>query len=642
MIKQLFILITILVSAQVSGQTNDELREIFTKAESHYLFEEYELANPLYLMLNDFMPDNANIKYKIGNCYLNIDDEKPKAISFLEAAVKNSSYEAKEESFKEERAPLDVFFSLATAYQINNEFDKALSSYARLNKLMPEKGKLENSDYIDQQINACRNAIKAVENPIEFKKENLGPLINLGSINSHPVVSGDGNTLIFTEQRGLENTLYYVRRERGSWREPIDITSQLGDARDCTSSSLNFDGTVLFLYKNDNYVGNIYTSTYENGSWSKIRKLGRNINTRFYESHASVSKDGTKLYFTSNRDGGEGALDIYVSLLDEKGEWGEAENLGSAINTPYNEDTPFITTNDSILYFSSEGHSNIGGYDIFESKLLGGIWKSPRNVGYPLNTADNDLFYQPYNNGRNAYYSLVTGYKERHIHYITPGDRESEERLFEIKGIISLSDTVIGFNDDFKIFLYSKTSEDTLDISYPNKSTGFYSFLVKGDEYTISYTGIGYLSSIKEVALYEDHPTDEEIIDVILEPDENYFPIPEIIEQLDFSQVQVVEAIDSSILITNIIVRDISDSDSTNIDILYYTVQLMALHNPVDVTFFKYTDVTVIYNDSDRFYRYTTGRFETKEKAYERRDELINIGYPEGIFIKAVFRGNQE
>lgn len=642
MLKYLFIFITVIISAQISGQTSDELREIFTKAESHYLFEEYELANPLYLMLNDFIPDNANIKYKIGNCYLNIDDEKTKAIPFLEEAVKNSSYEAKEESFKEKRAPLDVFFSLATAYQINNEFDKALRSYAKLNKLMPEKGKLENSDYIDQQINACRNAKKAVENPIEFKKENLGPLINLGSINSHPVVSGDGNTLIFTEQRGLENTIFYVRRERGSWNEPIDITAQLGDARDCTSSSLNFDGTELFLYKNDNYIGNIYTSIYENGSWSKIKKLGRNINTKFYESHASVSGDGTKLYFTSNRDGGEGALDIYVSAKDEDGEWGIPENLGSAINTPYNEDTPFITTNDSILYFSSEGHSSIGGYDIFESKLLGGIWKSPGNIGYPLNTADNDLFYQPFNNGRNAYYSLVTGYKERHIHYITPGDKEAVERMFEIKGIMSLSDTVIGFNDDFKVILYSKTREDTLDISYPNQSTGFYSFLIKGDEYTITYTGLGYLPSTKEVALYEDHPTDAEIINVILEPDENYFPVPEIVEKLDFSQVQVIEAIDSSILVTDVIVGNISDSDSANIDILYYTVQLMALHNPVDVTFFKNTKVTVVYNDDDRFYRYTTGKFETKDEAYRRKDKLISIGYPEEIFIKMVFRGRKE
>ena len=632
--KSIWSLIILLCSLNVNAQ-NDELREIFKEAESHYLFGEYELANPLYLILDDYMSDNANIKFKVGSCYLNIPDEKTKAIPYLEEAVKNASYDSNPESFREARAPLEAYFALASAYRINYEFEKALETYARLNELMTEKQMLENADFIDQQIRACRNAITFLEKPVEFNMQTLGPEINLGSMNINPAISGDGNTLVYTEKRGLENTIYFLKKERGEWGVPIDITSQLGRATDCASNSLNMDGTELYLYKNDNFDGNIYVSFLENGVWSEIKKLNRNINTRFYESHACISSNGSKLYFTSNRDGGEGGLDIYVSEKNSRSEWGEAINLGPVINTPFNEDTPFITNNDSILYFSSEGHVNMGGYDIFSSRLIGNTWKSPSNKGYPLNTPDDDLFFNPVNNGQNAYYSMGKGYKGKDIFYLALGDKQAFP-TFEIKGTLSLSDTIIEFNDDYRVILYSKTAGDTIDIGYPNKSTGLYSFMVEPDEYSLIYEGPAYLSVKEEITIYEDQPSKEEIIDITLEPDENY--VPEIIEKIDFSKVQYIDAIDSSILVTDVIVRDVSDSDSININVLYYTVQLMALYNPVDVSFFKHADVTVVYNEDDKFYRYTTGMFQTKDEAYKRRDELIRLGYPDDLFVKTVFR----
>ena len=145
----------------------------------------------------------------------------------------------------------------------------------------------------------------------------------------------------------MVNVILYSKKENGRWQTPVEITSRINAGEDCSSSSLNKDGTLLFLYKNDNYDGNIYTSELVNGKWTPIKKLNRNINTKFYESHASVSADGKKLYFTSNRDGGQGGLDIYVSEKDASGDWGPAVNLGTTINTRYNEDTPFITANGS-------------------------------------------------------------------------------------------------------------------------------------------------------------------------------------------------------------------------------------------------------------------------------------------------------
>jgi len=297
MMKQITTVLFLLIAVQISAQ-NGELRNIFKEAESHYLFGEYELANPLYLILDDYMADNANIKFKIGNCFLHIPDEKTKAIPYLEDAVKKASYDASPGKYREKNAPLEAYYSLASAYKINYEFERALSTYARLKELMSDEQMLENADFIDQQISACYNAMEAVEKPILFGTKNLGPKINLGSFNINPVISGDGNTMAFTESRGLENTIYYVRKENGEWGEPVNISGQLGGSTDCSTSCLNYDGTELYLYKQDNFDGNIYVSNFKNGSWSEISKLNNNINTKYYESHASISSDGQKLYFT--------------------------------------------------------------------------------------------------------------------------------------------------------------------------------------------------------------------------------------------------------------------------------------------------------------------------------------------------------
>jgi hypothetical protein len=623
-----------------SSQSSSEMKKIFAKAESYYLFEEYELANQLYLLLDTI--DNFNIKYKIGNCYLNIPGEKEKSIPYLEEAVKTASYDSKTESFKEKRAPLDSYFSLSKAYLINNQLEKALNTLQTFSKLAREtksKGGMKNLEYIDQQIQACKNAIQYKANPVVFSKKKLGSDFSQGAINDNPAVSFDGNTLVYTERRGVVNAIFYSKKERGKWQTPIEITAALNAGEDCSSSSLNSDGTELFLYKTDNYDGNIYSSNFVNGAWTPIKKLNKNINTKFYESHACISSDGKKLYFTSNRDGGQGNLDIYVSEKDATGDWGPAVNLGAAINTPFNEDTPFITRNDSVLYFSSEGHSSMGGYDIFKSQKIGTAWKTPTNLGFPINSTDDDKFFQPTNNGLNAYYSMTTDYKKKEIFYLGLGNTDVNQ-LFEIKGKFSLKDTTVLFNENYSIHLINKASGDTLDVGYPNKYTGLYNFSVVPGQFRIFYKGFGYLTQTIDTSILQDNPNLALIIDVSLERDTSVKKIslpPVVYSKIDLALIPTVSSVDTSMLIRNLNVSDVGDLNIKDSDVLYYTVQVMALHNPVDVSYFKYiTDMKVMYNDADKFYRYTTGRFPTREDAYSLRLELIRKGYPEEIFIKKV------
>lgn len=636
--RKIFCIIAILVwlSTSVSfAQNKSQIKEFFIKAESHYLYGEYEKANEIYMVLNQMMPENANIQYKIGNCYLQIPHEKTKAIPYLQSAITNAEYGAKIKRFNEKRAPLDAYFSLGNAFRINNDLDKAILTYAKFKDLLSGENGMVNSDFVDQMIMACKNAKKLMETPLNITKKNLGEKINIVAINHRPAVSGDGNTMVYTCDMGEENSIYMSKKISGTWSPPIEITSQLSNQRDISSSSLNYDGTQLFIYKVDDFVGNIYVSNYSDGTWSKIIKLKSNINTKYYESHASVSKDGNTLFFTSNRQGGEGGSDIYKSELQSDGSWGPVKNLGSLINTPFNEDTPFLTNNDSILFFSSEGHYTMGGYDIFKAKRKNDVWKTPENIGYPINTTDDDLFFQPIGDGATAYYSMLTGYKEKNIFKINLFPRKIE-LVFEIRGILSLQDTIISFNDDFPISMIDIISKDTIDVSYPNKSTGLYNFITNTGEYELNYEGTGYLKQTKKLSLNEDSPESVITIDIKLEPDTVYVEKKRI-SIIDFSKIPVVESIDSSLLITDVEVKDISDIDKTGREILYYTVQLMALYNPADVSYFVGLNVEVIYG-KDRFYRYTTGRLETVEEAEQLRTEIVNMGYPEEIFIKKVYR----
>lgn len=631
------LLVVAIFPSSVAGQSSTEMKRIFEKAESYYLYEDYELANQLYLLLDT---SNLNIKYKIGNCYLNIPGEKDKSILYLEAAIKSASYDSKTESYKENKAPLDVYFSLSKAYLINNQLDKALSTLQTFNKLAREttsKGGMKNLEYIEQQIQACRNAIDYKSNPSNFSKKMLGGNFSQGSINDNPAVSFDGNTLVYTERRGVVNVIFWSKKERGIWQAPVEITAELNAGEDCSTCSLNNDGTQLFLYKTDNYDGAIYSSDFVNGAWTPVKKLNKNINTRFYESHASISADSKKLYFTSNRDGGQGNLDIYVSEKDATGDWGPAVNLGAAINTPYNEDTPFITKNDSVLYFSSEGHSSMGGFDIFKSLKIGTTWKTPVNLGYPINTTDDDRFFQPFNNGENAYYSMTTDYKKRDIFYLGMGKTDVNQ-LFEIKGKFSLRDTVVPFDKNYSIQLINKSSGDTLDVGFPNKYTGLYSFLVNPGRFRLFYKGYGYHTLRIDTAILSDNPTIALNIDVTLDRDTTIRrQAPVVYDKINLALIPTVASADTSTLIRNLNVSDVGDINVRDSDVLYYTVQVMALHNPVDVTYFRYiNDMKVLYNDIDKFYRYTTGTFSSREDAYSLRLELIRKGYPEEIFIKKV------
>lgn len=379
-------------------------RDMFLEAEAFFMHEEWSDALPLYIQLKEKFPNNYNLDYRIGRCYLNIPYEKSKAIAYLEKAVKNISLDYKEGKFTENGASADAYFYLADAYRINNQLEKSIATYnAFKNRANPLTYDV---NLINHDIESCNRAIAAKKKPADSDEVNIGSIINTRYSETNPVVSGNEDVIVYSSRLPFYNAVFYAKKINGLWSVPVNIMSELGVDDDCYPTCLSFDGSEMYLYRSNDYLGDLFVSNFVNGKWTKVRKLNKNINTEFWESHASLSSDGKTLYFTSNRTGGFGGLDIYKTERASEDNWGPAVNLGSEINSIYNEETPFIMPDNKRMFFSSFGHENIGGYDIFYSdRKDDGSWTKPINLGFPVNTTDDELFLCPVKDGTIAYLS---------------------------------------------------------------------------------------------------------------------------------------------------------------------------------------------------------------------------------------------
>lgn len=428
-ILTLFITCFLVISTSLSQKYQEVLKEIFLDAEFFLMDESYADALVEYQkLLPRGYENNANINYRIGVCYLNIPGEKAKGIPYLEKAVTNVTAKYKEGIFKEARAPYDAWLYLGNGYRIINQLDKAVQAYLKYKELLNDE-KSEMSKYADQQIVACNNAKKAQENPVYVIQDNLGEVINTEFSDFNPVVSADENVMVYMSALKFYNALKFTKKVDEKWTEPINITPEIQSDGNQFANCLSKDGMQLYLNMEDNFNSDILFSSYQNGRWDKSEPLNKNINTKFWESHAAISPDGEALYFASNKKDGFGDMDLYVSRKDQTGDWGQAINLGPAINTELNEDHPFISEDGKVLFFASQGHFNIGGYDIFKSEQMAdGSWSKPINLGYPVNTTDDDLFFYPSGNGRYGYQARFAdnNFGLRDIYRFELFDSESE------------------------------------------------------------------------------------------------------------------------------------------------------------------------------------------------------------------------
>lgn len=404
----------------VLAQDVKSLQESFIEAEYFFLYEDYSDALPIYLQLYEKAPDNANIAFKIGVCYLNIAGKKNLSISYLLTASGKMSAKHKDGTISQVTAPYDALYELGIAYRINYQFDKAKEAFAKYREtLLPDD--TGNLTFIDHEISICDNAKNLITKPVDFIAENTGNLFNDEKSNFNPVISGDGKSFAFMVSLKFYDAIMFSRLVNGKWTLPVNISPDLQSDGDLYVSCLANDGKTMFLSRDDDFNSDLYYSSWDGSKWSKAIKLNRNINTKYWESHGFISEDGNYLVFASDRPGGFGGLDIYISKK-ENGDWGSPVNLGREINSEFNEDRPFLINNGKTLFFASQDHENMGGYDIFRSEMLSsGIWSKPQNLGYPLNTPDDNIFFMPLGNGKSGYISIFRpdGFGREDIYRIT-------------------------------------------------------------------------------------------------------------------------------------------------------------------------------------------------------------------------------
>jgi hypothetical protein len=450
----LYLVLFSLISLTISAQRSDfntrfvEANQLMTEK---YWTKSIDVWKEL--LAQDDM--NANLNYKIGFCYLNtanMANRKEEALKHLKKAAEgtvNMAYDPYDPA--EKRVPVEAMFWLGRAYHLNYELDKAIETYEKVISTVPAKHNLRPK--AEREIEMCREAKKQRANPKNFIISNIGSVINGATNEYSPVINLRGDALFFTSRRLRpdNSNQTFTEFDTGEWREDVYVSYQDRDGNWLAPELLNIntdkhtatistsvDGQKLYIYMDEGGNGQIYESVLVGETWSKPELLGSDINTAYWETHITVSSDEKVLYFVSNRPGGLGGRDIYRCVKLPNGEWSKALNVGPNINSEFDEDAPFLAPDGKTLYFSSMGHNSMGGFDIFRS-ILGedGEWSKPENMGYPLNTVDDDVFFVPTGDGRRAYYSSdkLGGYGLKDI-YVLELAEPIQSDLSVLKGYI--------------------------------------------------------------------------------------------------------------------------------------------------------------------------------------------------------------
>ncbi len=511
---------TAMVSLPAHGQGRKEFKEKFLEAEYFFLKDHYDEAAYYYSELLKMDPENNNLHFLTGACYLSIYGQKRKAIPHLEKAIRKISVGYREGSYREKEAPREALFALARAYHIDNQFDKALKLYKQYRDVMVMRSYAQ-MDYVDKMIRSCKLAGEMVKEPIDLEYSNPGNIINYSGTNYNAVVSDDGRIMIYMAKKPFYAAIMMSEKVRGFWSEPVVLNPQVGSDGNLMVTGISRNGKELYLASDDPVNGDIYVSRFLDGKWKKAVPLGKNINSEYNETHASLSGDGQTLYFTSDRPGGQGGLDLYYSRLSNDGEWSGARNMGKTINTRYNEESPFTTRDGEILYFSSEGHAGMGGYDIFYStRLPSNRWSSPANIGYPLSTTDDDLFFVPHENGETAYFSTILPETEtRNIYAIRLTTDEKTEHI-TLYGKIILSDNIKVLDQSFRATIIDAEKKDTIASIQPDTLAGTFEKELKPGMYRILASGSGYHPAFKEVRILPGQRQNGIRLDIGMVPEE--------------------------------------------------------------------------------------------------------------------------
>ncbi|GIV41757.1 MAG: hypothetical protein KatS3mg034_1067 [Vicingaceae bacterium] len=500
--KSIFILLIMCFNITFAQQMSKKEIKINEEKADYYFSEgNFTRSAQYYEKLYKAFPENVyyQLMYAVSSMYGEGD--------------RSESLKLIEDVYAKNKENPDVVFYLARAYQLNKNFDEAIKTFKKYMRMDIAQ---EDKETAQRYLSQCENAKKLASDVNEkISIDPVGPPINTRYHEYVPLITPDESVLIFTYRGpkslgGLQNKygkpdpdgdyfedIMISYKKDGQWSEPVSIGNNINTTKHDASIALSVDGQKLLIFKStkkDN--GDIYISYLQGTEWSRPVKVQGEINTNYWEGSATLSSDERFMIFASDRPGGFGGRDLYIAERLPDGTYGNVKNLGPTINTKYNEDSPYWHPDGVTLYFSSEGHNSMGGYDIFYSNLENNQWTKPVNVGAPVNTIDDDRFYVLSADGNTGYYSSarMQSLGGHDIFTVTPGH-------FGKKPILALVLGVVTANDEPAAADITVTNENTGELvgKYKsNEATGKYMLaLTPGNKYKIAIELDGYEPQIE-------------------------------------------------------------------------------------------------------------------------------------------------
>lgn len=451
---------------------------------------DYKDAVPVYQKLIKKHPENEEYKYQLGKCLLKTHGDRMETITLFESSLAKRKPEA------------EAFYHMGQAYQHDLQFDKAMEAYNKA-KAIASKSQLAK---IERQIETCLHAKELIIYPINVTFSNLGNAVNSEFADYYPITPDDESFLIFTSRRPekagsrpemdgyFPSDIYMASPKEGKWIDPKSLGTHINTHFDEEAVGISPDGKKITVYIDHiDSLGNLYiTEPNKAGTgYKKIERLDHKINEGF-ESTGSMNNAGDIFVFSSNRKGGMGEKDIYIIRKLSSGKWAQPQNLGINVNTKYNEDFPHLTKDGKTLYFASEGHSSMGGYDLFKSEWneQQQAWSNPQNLGYPINdTYDNDNI-SFVGDGAYAYVSTIKdeGLGDRDIYKIK--FNEVDTRYCIITGYVTTSDSS-GASIKITILASKPDTKEVLKF-VPVQKSGKYVMALTPGNYTLDIKAEGY------------------------------------------------------------------------------------------------------------------------------------------------------
>ena len=486
-------------------------------------------------------------------------DAYEKGVQALKDRNIEKAFSEFEEAIERDKLFSEPYFQLGRLYEQNRQFGNAILNYEKavnaqektsvteiaaqqVGQLYLKKGEYKmalvflekgigavtasNQKRYKTRIDNCKFALDAINKPLIINPLELPKSVNKFQSQYFPVMTADRETLIYTGNQDLDENLYVASIKDKIWTEPVSISEKINTKENEGTATISADGRTLVFTSCGGKKGfgscDLFISYKQGDNWTSPRNLGLGVNSPEWESQPSLSADGRTLYFVSDRKGSLGKRDIWVSKLDSTNMWAKAANLGNPINTIEDDLSPFIHANGKTLFFASEGHVGMGGLDLYFTENQQDKWKNPENLGYPLNTFEDQVALFITADGKKAYYSLERDQEDKYrrakiVEIEVPESLQSKFKATSfLKGVVYDAKTKQKLQADIEL-ISLKNNELVGKINSDSQTGTYTSVLTSGGDYAVFVSKKGYFFKSLNFD-FSDKIGLDKILDISLEP----------------------------------------------------------------------------------------------------------------------------